>query len=220
MEYHIFDDIHPDDDCLTTARAAKILGVTAVSVIRWIEAGRIRAHRTPGGHRRIRINDLLSFMNGQKVKNAPNNELIRVLIVDDDDLVRASLAKLFKTSGIKCIVETASSGFEAGFKASSMTPDLIILDVVMPGIDGIGVCDLLRNSIPASKAAILLLSAYVDDETIKDALDAGADAIISKPAKPSEIINISLEILSLERKNEISAEIQLGENSNPVSADI
>lgn len=111
-------------------------------------------------------------------------EPITVLVVDDDQDIRSSLQSLLEATGYR--VESAADGREALERVAATSPDLLVADVVMPLMDGLGLCRMLRaagNAIP-----ILLLTARSDVADCVAGLDAGADDFLSKPFEPDELL--------------------------------
>ncbi|MFN2614148.1 MAG: response regulator transcription factor [Actinomycetota bacterium] len=110
----------------------------------------------------------------------------RVLIVDDDPLIRSLLQAVLEDQ--RFTIDVAASGEEALEVASSSPPDVVILDVMMPGINGYDVCRALRAS-PATKGArVVMLTAKSESFDKEEALLAGADGFFTKPFSPLELI--------------------------------
>ena len=136
---------------LTTFEAARLCHVSPLSIINWVNAGRLPAFRTPGGHRRIRREDLITFMrdNGLPLPEELSQGAGRrkVLIVDDEPAILKLLAEQLKRQTKDPFeVATASDGFEAGRLVASLRPDVVILDLRMPGVDGFQVCKTIRKA--------------------------------------------------------------------------
>lgn len=119
----------------STYEAARILGVSLPTVVNWIKARRIQAHRTPGGHRRIAREDLAAFMLRQgmplpdELADAAPGRL-KVLVVDEPGPAREGLARELSAAGYA--VEQASPGFAAGAAAARLEPDALVLQVSAP----------------------------------------------------------------------------------------
>ena len=127
-------------DIFTTFKAAEYCNVSYVSIKRWILAGKIKAYKTPGGHYRILKRDLQEFMIKNNIPIPDNDTILRrsILIVDDDDEVRESIADYLKTQNFE--IATANDGFEAGLLLNNYLPDIVILDLIMPNVNGFRVC--------------------------------------------------------------------------------
>jgi two-component system OmpR family response regulator len=130
---------------LTTHQAAKLFGVSAASIVNWVSAGHLSAHRTPGGHRRICHSELLDFAvsRGFSVDDDVGAEPsvpapARVLLVDDD-VDFAELVAGYIEQKHAWTVEVVSSGFAAGVAVTRARPAVVVLDLLLPGFDGFAV---------------------------------------------------------------------------------
>jgi excisionase family DNA binding protein len=155
-------------DVFSTHSAARFCRVTPMTIIRWIEEGRIRAYKTPGGHRRIMRADLEDFSrrNGipfiweERVENA---EVRRLLIVDDDkSTVDAILDAIFDeadeaTQGA-WEVEHTDNAFDAGRLVSSFRPDLVFVDVNLPGVDAARMARAIRTDPATMQARVIAIT--------------------------------------------------------------
>ena len=110
----------------------------------------------------------------------------RVLIVDDEKNIRFSLSNALEK--LEVPVETADSGEEALGKLTQADYDLMLLDLRMPGMDGLAVCDKLRYDPKTRDVPIIFLSAKGDDDTVALASVLDAYAFIRKPFKPQELL--------------------------------
>lgn len=108
-----------------------------------------------------------------------------VLAVDDDPEVLGTLGRVLEFEGFN--TKLASSGQEALNLLETFSPDLIILDIIMPGMDGIAVCARLRSMSRFTSLPILFLTAKGSTDDIVDGLDAGADDYIIKPFEMAEL---------------------------------
>jgi two-component system phosphate regulon response regulator PhoB len=110
----------------------------------------------------------------------------KILIVDDEEdvleLVRYNLDK----NGYK--VETAATGEQALAKARAKLPDLIILDLMLPGIDGLDVCKKLKNDTKTQNIPVIMLTAKGEETDIVTGLELGADDYVTKPFSPKVLI--------------------------------
>ncbi len=111
----------------------------------------------------------------------------RILVVDDEADVLELVKTILVGSGYE--VFTASSGEEALVTATSFNPDLIILDIVMPGISGLEVCRLLKNRKNGGGNPIIVMTALNRDIDRKYISEAGADALITKPFDITQLIS-------------------------------
>jgi DNA-binding NarL/FixJ family response regulator len=112
--------------------------------------------------------------------------MTRVLIADDDDLMRAGLVELLTADPAIEIIGQASTGHQAVERTRRLAPDVVLMDVRMPDLDGIGATRELARDAPASR--VLILTTFEQDDYIFDALRAGASGFLLKRARPEELI--------------------------------
>ena len=175
---------------LTPSEVAKLLLVSPVTVRQWAQKGWLKAELTGGGHRRFLRYEVerFAFERGLTL-HAQSSDELRVLIVDDDRQFSNYLLELLSIeNGVKA-VEVAHDGFEAGLKVPNFNPNIILLDLMMPGMDGFTVCRHLKEQ-PATRAIrILAMSGYLTDENRQRILDAGAESCMAKPFEHAELFN-------------------------------
>jgi len=174
---------------LTTGDVARYCQVSPVTVFRWIKNGKLKAYTTPGGHHRIRQSDFRDFLisNGMPIDEAffSGRTRKRILIVDDEPNVLTVMARALEKGPYE--LETALDGFEAGMKLSDFRPDLLILDLMMPRVNGFEVCELIRSTSNYQHMKILIVTGYASEENITRALEAGADDYLKKPLNIHEL---------------------------------
>ena len=120
-----------------------------------------------------------------------------ILIVDDEPAGRHTLESILEGQGYR--LEMAGNGQEALEKAAKLFPDVILLDVMMPGIDGFEVCRRIRNNPPLAEIPIIMLTALDDKQSLLDGLESGADDYITKPYDRFELRARLLGITRLNR---------------------
>ena len=126
--------------------------------------------------------------------------MLKILIVDDEDDIRQILTYNLQKEGYETF--EAPSGELALKVANEVHPDLILLDVMMPGMDGIEVCEIIRKTDGFESTLICFLTARSEDYSQIAGLDAGADDYVSKPVKPKVLIS---KINALFRRKGVSA---------------
>lgn len=176
----------------TTFDISRILGVYPTTVANWVDKGSLKAFVTPGGHRRIEARTLSKFLKHHKMPVPPELEKIlakgrtKVLIVEDNIKVLSSIKDCLKRKKGKYEIGIAMDGFEAGRAVSDFKPDVVVLDIRLPGIDGFRVCQLIRES--DRNTGIIAMSGFHSDETKKRILAAGANAYLKKPFHMDQLI--------------------------------
>jgi len=111
----------------------------------------------------------------------------KILVVDDDDVVRLSYQRSLKAANCNVEVETAPNGKDA-LKAMGEKPfDIVLLDLRMPGMDGMTVLKSIRRDWPAS--GVIIITGYPTIEGAKEAMRLGACDYLAKPVSPAEIVN-------------------------------
>jgi len=134
----------------------------------------------------------------------------RILLVDDEEDILEFLSYNLRKEGFK--IETANNGISALKKLNKFKPDLIILDVMMPEMDGIEVCENIRKNEKNDDILILFLTARSEDYSELAGFSAGADDYITKPIKPKLLVSRVNAILKRKRKtNETNSPISIGE---------
>jgi excisionase family DNA binding protein len=175
----------------TTFEAAKLCHVSPLSIINWVNAGRIPAFRTPGGHRRIRREDLARFMreNGiplpEELRDGSGRS--RVLVVDDESSIRDIFSESLSQRANPYDVMTAADGFEAGRLVATFRPDVVLLDLRMPGLDGFQVCRTIKGDSETASTVVIAMTGYHTHETESRIVECGAVRCLSKPIEPSAV---------------------------------
>ena len=174
----------------TTSAVARMLGVAVQSVSNWIDAGQLRAGRTPGGHRRIEPEDLLEFLRQQGL--AIPAELLpsppKVLIVDDEEAVVSWVAAEIRAERPDIEVLVAHDGFSAGEMVSIERPDVVVLDLRMPGMDGFEVCRRIKARKDTRKTAVIAITAYPSRKVEQRILECGAEVCLTKPLEADVLL--------------------------------
>jgi len=169
---------------LTSHEVGALLQVNPSSVKKWVNDGRIAAHRTPGGHRRIRVADLVDFLHrhAMPIPRPPvGASKQRLLVVDDDPVALSTLERRLKPHLSRVQVALTQNGIDALVMVGSFKPDLIVLDVYMPDLDGIEVCRRLKLNTETRHIGVIVITAHLTKLIEDDALAAGALTCVSKP---------------------------------------
>jgi excisionase family DNA binding protein len=178
----------------TTGEAAKVCNVSQQTIIRCFDNGRITGFKVPGSKfRRIPREELIRFMRENAIPLSRLGERRRVLVVDDDPSVVQLLTAGLERDG-RYEVRSAGNGFDAGLMVESFSPDLIVLDYMLPDIDGAAVCRRLRGRESSKGVRVLCVSATGDPRAVDELMKAGADGFLAKPFHLSVLLE-RLEML-------------------------
>jgi excisionase family DNA binding protein len=174
---------------LTPNEVADRLLVAPVTVRLWANRGLLPSETTPGGHRRFRVQDVEDFVaRRRQVQEQGNTGVSRILLIDDDERYTQALGAVLSARAPGLYVETAADGFTAGIKCESLRPDVVTLDLRMPGMNGIEVCRLLRSMFGNERPRIVVLSGVLSENDVQQALAAGANSCLEKTVSTSTLL--------------------------------
>ena len=182
---------------LTTGEVAKYCQVTPMTVLNWINSDQLKAYQTPGGHYRVQHDDFKDFLkrHGMPIRmDLFPEERKKILVVDDEPQVVDFILRVLRGRFPDFEFDTAFNGYDAGFQAAVLRPDLVILDIRMPGIDGFEVCRRIKTSQETMSARVLAITAFPEDQSVERIMASGADDYLIKPFDAKELIS---KILSL-----------------------
>lgn len=167
---------------LTPVEVAEMLMVSTASVRLWASKGVLPAQTTAGGHRRFLLCDIEAFAKERGISLEPaQNGSLRVLIVDDDEQLRSYLCELLVDTPEIEALEVAGDGFDAGLKVKSFKPDVLLLDLMMPGMNGFDVCSRLKTTEGTRDIRVIAMSGCASQDTVTRILSLGAELCLSKP---------------------------------------
>ena len=182
----------------TTGEAAEICKISQQTIIRCFDSGRLRGFRVPGSRfRRIPREELMRFM---RENNIPIDALAggkhRILIVDDDEQIVELFVDVLARDD-RFDVRTAGTGYDAGVMTEQFKPDLMILDYMLPDVNGNVVCKTVRQNPVLSGMKIIIVSGVVNEEEVQDLLLAGADEFVKKPFNIEQLLAQITELLEI-----------------------
>jgi excisionase family DNA binding protein len=183
----------------TTGEAAEVCKVSQQTIIRCFDSGRLTGFRVPGSKfRRIPREELIRFM---RANNIPLDVLgstkKRILVVDDDPRIVELYGDMLSRDG-RFEIKTAATGYDAGLLTEAFRPHLIILDYMLPDINGTIVCQRLRGNPDLADTKVLCISGVINQPDVQKLMDAGANAFLKKPFQVAELMAKLSELLELE----------------------
>jgi excisionase family DNA binding protein len=183
----------------TTGEAAKICKVSQQTIIRCFDNGQLKGFRVPGSRfRRIPREMLYKFMKDNGIPtDALESGKRKVLLVDDDVELVELMTKVLEEDG-RFEVRVATTGFDAGMMVKEYRPDLIVLDVMLPDINGKEVCHRVRADSTLEDVRILCISGMIEEDKIQDLKLSGADDFLHKPFEIEDLIERMCGMLEIE----------------------
>jgi excisionase family DNA binding protein len=187
----------PMKTVFTTGEAAEICKVSQQTIIRCFDSGRLKGFRVPGSRfRRIPREALIAFMKDNNIPpDALDNGKLKILVVDDDPEIVELFVDVLERDG-RFEVKTANTGYDAGMLTQEFHPDLIILDYMLPDVNGNVVCQRIRANAEFEHTKIIIVSGVVNQDEINDLLKAGADDFVKKPFNIEKLIERIGELLA------------------------
>ncbi|OGV36109.1 MAG: hypothetical protein A2020_03340 [Lentisphaerae bacterium GWF2_45_14] len=171
---------------LKTNEAAAYLGVSRSSLTNWVRQNLLSGGVTPGGHYRFTVEELEAFAEKRGLETAggaeASDENVRMLVVDDDEGFRTFVREALDVFGGYELKE-ALDGMQGAMLAGSWKPDLIILDVRMPNMNGVEFLKLIRQSPDTASAAVIVSSAHLSTEVRKELEELDVDMVLEKPVR-------------------------------------
>ena len=182
----------------TTGEAADICKISQQTIIRCFDKGKLKGFRVPGSRfRRIPRDELIRFM---RENDIPTEQLEgsrkRLLIVDDDEQIRELFVDVLSGDD-RFVIKTASTGYDAGLLTEQFKPDLMILDYMLPDINGNVVCKTVRDNPNVANMKIIIVSGVADQGEVQQLMNAGADAFIKKPFSIDDLLNRVSQLLGV-----------------------
>ena len=176
------------ESVLTSHQVGRLLQVSRRSVNNWIEQGRLTAFRTPGGHRRV------GGAGGVGETGFPIPEDLspfarrRIIVVDDDRHQLRAYGRLLAPYEDVVELRLMERGIDALLMIGSFLPDLVVLDIVLPGLDGVEVCRRIKAGERTRHIDIVVCSGNVSPGVEAAVRDAGARSCLRKPIDSCQLI--------------------------------
>jgi len=185
-------------DSFTTGMVAEICKVSQQTVIRCFDTGKLEGFRIPGSRfRRIPRQSLIKFM---RENNIPLHNLEsgkkKVLIVDDDEEIVELIGDVLVRDG-RFEIRSALSGYDAGIQTQVFRPDLILLDYMLPDVNGNVVCQTIRKNPEFDYIRIIIVSGVIKQDEIDQLLKSGAEDFIKKPFDITELTDKITTVLQM-----------------------
>ncbi len=175
---------------LTPNEVAEMLMVSPVTVRQWAQKGQLNALSTPGGHRRFTRQEVDRFARAHGLTLQPvAADKLHILVVDDDEQFSRYLVELLTGYSEDIAVDIAHDGFDAGRKIQAFHAHVVLLDLMMPGMNGFEVCRMLKAEPETKGIRIIAMTAYPSQENTDLILAAGAEKCLGKPIDPELLLD-------------------------------
>ncbi len=183
----------------TTGEAAKICKVSQQTIIRCFDSGQLKGFRVPGSRfRRIPRDLLYQFMRENGIPtDALESGKRKLLIVDDDEDLVEVLVDVFERD-TRFDVKSVNNGFDAGMMVREFRPDLVVLDIMLPDINGKEVCQRIRSDTALDEVKVICISGMVEQDKVQDLIDSGANDFMQKPFDAEALLERACRILDME----------------------
>lgn len=194
------DTMSTSKTVFTTGEAAKICKVSQQTIIRCFDNGTLKGFRVPGSRfRRIPRDQLFAFMKDNGIPtDALENGKKKLLIVDDEQDLVDLMADAFERDG-RFDIRTANNGFDAGMQVKEFRPDIVVLDVMLPDINGKEVCQRVRSDSTLDAVKIICISGMIEQDKVGDLRAAGADDFVQKPFTVDRLIERVCDLLEIDK---------------------
>jgi excisionase family DNA binding protein len=182
----------------TTFEVARLCGVFHTTVINWVNKGKLKARVTPGGHRRIPLSELVPFMKkyDMPVPTDIADQQCRVLVLDDEPMMTKLIEKGFAKHKDRCSLQVSNNPVDALVQIGKRLPDLLIIDLMMPVMDGFQVCQILKSNPVTKDMKIIAISGRKLTSTQQDFLTKNVDQFLQKPFEMGELVNSAERLLA------------------------
>ena len=182
----------------TTFEVARLCGVFHTTVINWVNKSKLKARVTPGGHRRIPLSELVSFMKkyDMPVPADIDDRHSRVLILDDEPMMTRLIERGFAKHKDRYVVQLSNNPVDALVQVGKKLPDLLIMDLMMPVMDGFQVCRILKSSPATKDMKIIAISGRKLTGAQQDFLAKNVDLFVQKPFEMSALLEAVERLLA------------------------
>lgn len=167
----------------STSEVARFCHVTPDTVRKWAEAGKVTVFKTPGGHRRIRRDDLVRFLreNSIPLPDDLRHDGVRVLVVDDERGIVETIQQFFQHAGRHFEVAVAQDGFDAGHRVGTFQPGIVFLDLRLPGLDGFEICRRIKSTPSTAQTRVIAMTGAYEADEANRIVEMGAAMCLKKP---------------------------------------
>ena len=178
---------------LSPKQVAQMLMVSTETIRLWAEKGALKATTTIGGHRRFKVDDIHSFAKENDIELVAvgnDDSPLKILIVDDEESYAQMLKELLVNELVDVQIKVSLNGFDVATQLLSFMPDIILLDIKMPHLNGFQVCKSIKagQGNPYADVRVIAISGNASAQEKKQIIKLGAEACFDKPIKTSALL--------------------------------
>lgn len=176
---------------LTPGEVAELLMVSPATVRYWAARGILKSVSTHGGHRRFKRHEIERLARDKDLAiQLPDDGTLRILVVDDDTNVAAYLSRFFDNLDANITTIEAHDGYAAGRHVQAFRPHIVLLDLMMPGLDGFEVCKRIKDDAVSKATRVIAMTGFYNSDNVDRALEAGAECCIEKPFDGDQLLKL------------------------------
>jgi len=178
-------------DTLTTREAAKLLGASVRTIQLWVEGNRLKAWKTPGGHRRVLRTSVEEMLDNRQRVSGGDPRKYEVLLADNDPAQLTAMEKTLSKLGPDIHLRLAMDGFEALIRFGEKRPDLLVMDLVTPGLDGFRLLKTLARETATQPMRIIVLPALTQEEVAAQGGLPDGVTLLHKPLRVAPLLSLA-----------------------------
>ena len=178
-------------DTLTTRETAKLLDASVRTIQLWVEGGRLKAWKTPGGHRRVLRTSVEEMLAKRQRVSGRVVRKYEVLAVDDDPIQRAVLEKVLGGLGPDTRLRVSADGYEALIRIGETRPDLLVTDLIMPGLDGFRLLQTLEREASGHAMRIVVVTVLTAEEVAAQGGLPNGVTLLHKPVPAASLLSLA-----------------------------
>ncbi|MDD5390960.1 MAG: response regulator [Gallionellaceae bacterium] len=182
---------HSQPDTLTTRETAKILGASVRTIQLWVEGGRLKAWKTPGGHRRVLRTSVEEMLANRERMSGGSPSKYEVLLVNEDPDQLSTMEKTLAKLGPETQLRVVEDGYEALIRLGEARPDLLVTDLDLSGLDGLRLMKTLARETSTQPMQIIALTMLTPEEVVARGGLPNGIMLLQKPLRVASLLSLA-----------------------------
>lgn len=182
---------HTQPDTLTTRETAKLLGASVRTIQLWVEGDRLKAWKTPGGHRRVLRTSVEDMLANRRRMSGGTPRNYEILLLDSDPAQLTAMEKTLSKLGPDTHLRAAVDGYEALIRVGETRPDLLVADLVMPGLDAFRLLKTLVREAATQTMQIIVLTTLTPEEVVAQGSLPHGVMLLHKPLRVASLLSLA-----------------------------